>query len=467
MIFLALAGAGCAAEDEPADRAGSGPAALCPAAELAANPAPLRRLTRFEYGRSVQALTGADPSIADGLPPDEESLGFLNNADAYSVSSLHVTKYLELAERIAEGFVLELGDSDPAAFIGEFGLKAWRRPLSDDELEAMHALHEATDLSAVVAAMLQAPQFLYRPEPPSADDYAFATRLSYLIVASTPDAELLAAAADGSLSTAAGLELATERLLADPRALEAFSHFLSQWWDLGALPTIEKDRTLYRSWTSDTPAALAEETRLFVADVWGATSSLEALLSAPFSYVDARLALLYGLPAPSGSGFQRVELDPARASGLLTQGALLATHSKANQTSPVQRGAFVRTRLFCTPPPPPPPDIVVRPPAVDPRLSTRERFAQHSSDPGCATCHELMDPIGFAFEHYDAVGRYRDVDGGKPVDAQGELVGTDVAGTFDGVPELGQRLVASEDVRRCVATQWFRYAFGRGEQTDA
>jgi hypothetical protein len=151
---------------------------------------------------------------------------------------------------------------------------------------------------------------------------------------------------------------------------------------------------------------------------------------------------------------------------MLTQGSFLATHAKADQTSPVQRGKFVRAQLFCTPPPPPPPDIVVMPPTVDPRLSTRERFAMHTADARCATCHVKMDPIGFAFEHYDAAGRWRDIDGGQPVDATGMLTGTDADGPLDGVPSLATRLVGSEQVALCTATQWFRYAFGRAEQTD-
>jgi hypothetical protein len=152
---------------------------------------------------------------------------------------------------------------------------------------------------------------------------------------------------------------------------------------------------------------------------------------------------------------------------MLTQGSFLAVHAKADQTSPTERGKFVRDQLLCDPPPPPPPDLVVTPPAVDPRLSTRERFAQHTADPACARCHVAMDPIGFLFEHYDAVGRWRDVDGGTPVDATGYLVGTDVDGNLDGVPALAQRLLESDQVRACVAKQWFRYAFGRDATTDA
>ena len=149
---------------------------------------------------------------------------------------------------------------------------------------------------------------------------------------------------------------------------------------MDGLETLDKDRNLYRTWTDATPGALAEETRLFLADAWQGTPNMKTLLTAPVTFVDADLAAFYGLPAPAGAGFQRVDLDPARAAGLLTQGSFLAEHAKADQTSPTLRGKFVRAKLFCHAPPPPPPDIVVRPPTVDPRLSTRERFAQHTAD---------------------------------------------------------------------------------------
>jgi len=232
------------------------------------------------------------------------------------------------------------------------------------------------------------------------------------------------------------------------------------------MATVDKDRNLYRTWTDATAGELAEETRLFLADAWQGTPSLKTLLTAPVTFVNADLAAFYGLPAVGGSDYVRVDLDPTRAAGLLTQGSFLASHAKADQTSPTLRGKFVRAKLFCHPPQPPPPDIVVRPPTVDPRLSTRERFAQHTADDRCAVCHLQMDPIGFAFEHYDAAGRWRDVDGGKPVDATGNLTGTDVDSALDGVPSLAARLAASDEVASCTATQWFRYAFGRAEQSQ-
>ena len=233
------------------------------------------------------------------------------------------------------------------------------------------------------------------------------------------------------------------------------------------MASLEKDRGLYRRWTDRTPAALAEETRLFLANAWDGSATLSSLLTAPITFVNAELAGAYGLPVPASQGFEQVALDPLRAAGLLTQGSFLAVHAKADQTSPVLRGKFVLAKLLCKPPPPPPPDIVVSPPTVDPRLSTRQRFAQHTAEPLCAGCHSKMDPIGFAFEHYDATGRWRDIDGGQMVDATGALSGSDVDGALDGVPSLASRLAHSQEVSTCAATQWFRYAFGRSEQTSA
>jgi hypothetical protein len=463
---------------------------LCAAADP--GPAPLRRITRFEYGRTIADLTGVPAAVAEQLPPDEVTLGFDDIANAYSVSSLHAARYLDVAEQAAAALagdttrLTAVAGCDPTAgdaacvgsFIAGFGRRAWRRPLEPDELQAMQALYTDTaepgpadGVAGVVAAMLQSPQFLYRPEPTTAttaaplEPYALATRLSFLLTGAGPDDALLAAVEAGAFDSEAGLLAETDRLLEGARAVELFVHVAQQWWDLGDVPTLDKDRALYRSWTDATPGALAEETRRFLADAWQGTPNLPALLTAPVTFVDADLAAFYGLPAPGGAGFQRVNLDSSRAAGLLTQGSFLAKHAKADQTSPVLRGKFVREKLFCNAPPPPPPDIVVMAPTVDPRLSTRQRFAQHTADERCASCHALMDPIGFTFEHYDAVGRWRDIDGGQPVDATGMLTSTDVDGPLDGVPSLAARLASSPNVARCTAAQWFRYAFGRPEQS--
>ncbi len=403
---------------------------------------------------------------------------------------MHAVKYLEVALGVAQTLVENterlraFAGCDPTTdqacvepFVRAFGRRAYRRTLTGDETARMLALYGATatpgaanGVSAVIAAMLETPQFLYRPEPSAAADAfgaALATRLSFLIVASAPDAELLDAAESGKLDSASGLRVQADRLLASPRAGEAFAHFMEQWWELDGLTRLQKDQSLYRTWTAAMPGELARETRTFIDAAWQDTPLLSTFLSAPLSYLDTALSAFYGLPIVTGPGFVKVQLDPTRAAGMLTQGSFLAVHAKPNQTSPIHRGKFVREKLLCDPPDPPPPDIVVRPPTVDPRLSTRERFAAHTSEASCRGCHALMDPIGFAFEHYDATGRFRDTDAGKPVDAAGYLAGTDVDGELDGVPSLAKKLVQSDQVRTCVARQWFRHAFGRDATTSA
>jgi hypothetical protein len=196
--------------------------------------------------------------------------------------------------------------------------------------------------------------------------------------------------------------------------------------------------------------------------LWSSDRRLSTLLTAPIGFVTAPLAALYGVTVPVGPTLQRVTFDPAERSGLLTQAAFLATHALPNQSSPVTRGKFVRELLMCQPAAPPPPDINVTPPEVDPTKSTRERFAQHTASPACSGCHALMDPIGFGLESYDAIGRYRALEGNKPVDASGEIVGSlDLDGKFTGARELAEKLAASQQVHDCVVTQWYRYAFGR------
>ena len=158
------------------------------------------------------------------------------------------------------------------------------------------------------------------------------------------------------------------------------------------------------------------------------------------------------------------ELDPEQRAGLLTQAAVLAVHALPDQSSPVSRGKLVREKLLCQPPPAPPPNANITPPEVDPTKSTRERFAAHTAEPSCKACHELMDPIGFVFESYDALGRYRERDGEVPIDTSGWISGSeDADGDVANARELAERLAASEQVRDCVATQWFRFGFGRFE----
>jgi hypothetical protein len=180
--------------------------------------------------------------------------------------------------------------------------------------------------------------------------------------------------------------------------------------------------------------------------------------------LNPQLAGFYGVGAGMGTGFEKTPLD-AQHAGLLTQGTMMTINAHSDQTSPVHRGKLIREAYFCTPLPPPPAGVVIQVPTPDPNSTARQRFAQHSSDPACSGCHTLMDPIGFGFENFDGVGRYRTTENNQAIDASGEIKGTDVQGTFQGAAGLAQRMVGSEQARNCYVKQWFRYGYGRGEQT--
>jgi hypothetical protein len=216
---------------------------------------------------------------------------------------------------------------------------------------------------------------------------------------------------------------------------------------------------------------MAAELPAFVEHVlWSGDRSLKTLLTAPVAFVNAPLAAVYGVAAPasSGTGLQRVDLPAAQdRSGILTQAGFLSVQAHPDQTSPVLRGKFVRSMLLCQPPSPPPPDIDVTVPDVTEAATARARLTGHlAAGASCNGCHSLMDPIGLAFEHFDAMGRYRDTENGVTLDVTGEITGAGdpgLAGSFVGVRAMAEKLAASGQVRACMATQWFRYAAGRSE----
>jgi hypothetical protein len=455
-------------------------------------PAPLRRLTRWEYDNTVRDLLGDTSGPAASFPADERGAGFTNDATALSISPLHAQNYLEAAEKVAAraaAGLARLVPCDPArgdaacgeAFIDGWGKRAWRRPLEAGEKSRLDALFAgalasygfATAIQMVMEVMLQSPQFLYRLEVGAGPaggglqrltPWETASRLSYLLWGSMPDAELFAAAEGNHLGTPEEVAAQARRLIKDDRALATLATFHEQWLDLARIDEAEKDAQLYPGFDASLRALLRKEAAGYVeAVVWKGDGTIASLLTAPFSMMNARLATFYGVKGPAGDAFERVALDPAQRSGFLTRGGFLAAHALANQTDPVRRGKFVREQLLCQLLPPPPPNAEIRPPELDPRLTTRERFSRHAQDQACAACHKLMDPIGLGFESYDAVGRWRASEAGRPVDASGEIVDADVAGRFTGAVELGSKLAGSAQVRGCVVKQWFRFGYGRSE----
>jgi hypothetical protein len=205
-------------------------------------------------------------------------------------------------------------------------------------------------------------------------------------------------------------------------------------------------------------------------DVFGRGKDVSSMMTSPYVFMNPRLAELYGVTLPEGTPvneFVPVEFEPEQRSGLITQPGLLALLAHSDQSAPIQRGVFIRSELLCQPAPPPPPTVDPTPPDPDPNATTRERFAQHTEDSGCAGCHALIDPIGLGLENFDQLGRYRADENGLPVDASGAIVGTRdtaLAGEFDGGKNLAERLGSSQQLQECLVTQWYRYGSGRVEQ---
>lgn len=497
-ILAAALGFGCASDSGEKKPAGGQDEVdlSCPGEAL--SPAPLRRLTRFEYQNAVSDVFGSELPIEDLFPRDEVALGFDNQAGTLGTTDLHVEGYLEAATTLAEWLVAEparltaisgcSGENAEclSALADALGRRLLRRPLSQAELDASVEGADVTTPEGfsdravwTVATLLQSPEFLYRFERASADGsnafaspWVLASRLSFLMWGSVPDQGLLDAAASNALASRADVEREARRLVADDRARRGLLHFYLQWLKLSDFSLVDKDPLLFTRWNDELKVDLGRETRRFLeAVLWEDDARFETLMTAPYTFANAVLSDFYDLPIEDPDATELVRTDfgsgvPRR--GLLTHASILSAQAKPNQTDPIHRGKFVRTQFFCTEPPPPPPDLVVSPPVLDPRKTTRDRFADHRADDACAGCHDMLDPVGLIFEHYDAIGRYRETENDSPVDATGYLSETDVSGEIDGVPELASRLAESGEVRRCVIKQWFRFTFGRGEtEADA
>lgn len=478
--------AGSASQNSAAGKSGS----MVSASVCKAGPekAPLRRLTRVEYTNTVRDLLGINTKLANDFESDTSVAGFATNGIA-TLSASGTLDYAEAATALAAQIdVAKLTACDlktateacARTFITNFGSRAFRRPLVQAEVDGLLKLYTnkkgRSDFSSaarlVVETMLQVPSFLYRPDVAPTDDsnaaklarsYEMASRLSYFLWGSMPDEALFAAAQSGAVLNKSQRESEVRRMLADPRANAALRNFYDQWLDGSLLASATKDSKLFPQFNDELKASMREETGRFVQYVSQSEhGSLKTLLTAPFSFVDPSLAKLYGVAAPA-SGFARTDMPAGQRSGLLTQAGFLAGHSFAGEPSPIHRGLFVRSKLLCQDLVLPP-SVEVEAPVIDPNVSLRDRLDQHRKDPSCASCHSFMDPIGFGFGNYDAIGRWQTTEGKFKADGVGNIVGTDdIDGAFEGAVELGKRLAGSATVQRCMTQQWFRFALGREE----
>jgi len=365
--------------------------------------------------------------------------------------------------------------------------RAYRRPVTDADLqvplkfykEARAGSNFEAGIEMALRAVLVSPEFLFRVEQDPAgvatgtnyriSDLALATRLSFFLWSSIPDDELLNLAIGGKLHTPTVLDAQVRRMLADPRSTAMVNNFAEQWLYLRNLSSANPDMRLFAGFDDNLRQAFRRETELFFESIMREDRSVLYLLRANYTFVNERLAKHYGIPNVYGSRFRRVEFpDGSDRGGLLRQGSILTVTSYPTRTSPVIRGKWVLSNILGVAPPPPPttPPPLKEHNTVGHTVSMRERMAEHRDNPTCAACHKIMDPVGFAMENYDAVGRYRTAEDGQHIDASGSLPD---GSKFEGVEGLQRALLARPDLFASAFTEkLLTYALGRGvEYYDA
>jgi hypothetical protein len=466
-----------------------------------ANSAPgvsqLRRLTVLEYRNTVRDLLGVADVQAVDLAGDQQARnsGFTTGAAITTASDAR--KLLEGTDKLVLAAMPNLSAQVPCLkeaaaaapcarqFIVQFGRRAFRRPLVDEEINRWLALFNAQREPAVgasfteairglTAALLQSPNFLYRRElaPGAAikdgsfvrfNSYEVASRLSYSFWATMPDDRLFELAEANKLQTPQAIQAEARRLLVHPRARDVYADFATQWLNLA--PVVNSLKAEALKFTPEVGKAMLAETGAFFADVFtapGATGRMDELFTSNRSYADATLAGIYGLKGVTGTALTPVNLDPKQRAGIFTQLAFLTMHGESEGSFPTRRGAEVIRRVFCQELDLPPDMVVPDLPPPAPGVTTRQRFEMHGQAL-CATCHKLIDPIGFAFETYDGIGRYRTTDNGQPVDASGTLHLGSGPVKFKDAVEMMPALATADEVRACMATQWTRYLLRREE----
>ena len=458
----------------------------------------IRRLTKVEYGNTLRDLFGVDPAVADALPDEVFGQGYLN-----TLSPLQSEQYLAIANEVLDR-VLASGNAPPTKvqkrLFGKtpgpgtderiaarkvaqsLARDAYRRPPSEAELDVLlqvfdlgreNKLAYPDALRLMLKAMLVSPQFLFitpavEHQPGRGivplDDYQLASRLSYLLWATMPDAELLALADRGKLHEPAVLKAQVKRLLIDPRSRALFDGFGAQWLGLDSLQSKTFDTAKFPQMTPEMRSAMYDEARLFFDSIVRENRSVVSLVDCDYTFLNGTIATLYGLDKKvTGPRWRKVKLADANRGGILGMPGILATTSFPNRTSPVKRGVWVLEQVLGEQVPPPPPNV----PALDKQdqktvanLTLRQRTELHRTDAVCANCHKILDPIGFGLENFDAIGRWRDRDDtGGAIDAAGELPG----GKYFASPKELKAIIAarSSDLARNLTEKLLAYALCR------
>ncbi len=424
--------------------------------------------------RLVPARVPEQFSVSTPFPPDDKSLGWVRGTtvskaweQATTAAALETSAYVALKLNQLAG--TNDGDKDrlekSKQFARKFADRAFRRPLSDADTQLFVDRHFAPGADPVLAVRkavlltLKSPRFLYREVGGAGDDgHATAARLSYALWDSLPDADLARAAAAGQLKTPEQVRKQAERMVDDPRAAGKLAGFVRHWLHVEGVTDLAKSKARFPAFDPAAAADLRTSLDLFTAEVVSSPESdFRRLLLADDVYLNARLANLYGVPEPK-DGFQKVTLDAGKRAGVLTHPYLLSAFAYTAETSPIHRGVFLTRGVLGLSMKPPQEAFTPLAPDLHPTLSTRERVALQTSGATCQTCHSVINPLGFALEQFDAIGRFRDADNKKPVNPAGKYLtrdGKEV--TFQGARELAEYLAASPEVHDSFARQLFHH----------
>jgi hypothetical protein len=451
-------------------------------------------LNKSEYNNTVRdLLNGTSLRPADRLPNDEAADGFDTVGEALGFTLAHVEALEQGAtDLVDELFALPAADNRRKSvlvcdtglasedcsrqILGAFARRAFRRPVAETEITGLLAFIQKAlgvgnsyeeALRAAMRSLLLSPHFLYMVEKSPTgsggaalpvNDHELATRLSYFLWSSMPDAELSTEADAGALTRDGALLRATAgRMLTASKASALTENFVGQWLTLRRLALLAPNPGTFPSYQESLRDAAVEETERFVSALLMENAPVETLITADFTFVNEELGRHYGKTA-AGSDFQRVSMADTPRVGILGQMSFLAQTSYPSFTSPTKRGVWVLEQLLCAPPDPVPGDLVIEPlEEPDPGQTLRQKLEQHRAEPKCAGCHAVMDPIGFGLENFDAIGAYRTLDNGVAVDASGNLDEV----PFVGARELSTLLGTDPRIASCAAKQLLTYAVGR------
>jgi mono/diheme cytochrome c family protein len=440
------------------------------------------KLENYDYKLRVEAgdrrLAGA--YINNYVRPDGDRNLLIDYFEV--IGPVSIQPYPETHRRIFFRESAPAADKDKEAYareiVARFAKRAFRRPVASDEVDRLMALYAMArkdgdsferSVKVALSAVLISPHFLFRgeiqpdPDNPRAvhpiNEFALASRLSYFLWSTMPDDRLFELA--GKKVLRKNLESEVARMLKDPRSRALVENFADQWLQIRNLASVNPDPKLYPGWNNELRDAMRKETEMFFENLMRENRSVVELIDANYSFLNERLARHYGVEGVAGPEFQKVNFKDNKRGGVLTQGSVLTITSNPTRTSPVKRGKWVLENIVGAPPPPPPPNVPELKEAHEAKGSLRQRMELHRENAMCASCHARMDPIGFGFENYDGVGKWRDQDGDYPVDAAGKLLSGE---DFRDAGELKKILVGPkrEEFLRCLASKLLTFALGRG-----